>query len=226
MTNTDDLLVVTSFDQSIATEDLSILDRIDSILEEAVREKNAYIALNACKSLVRVAKTSGIGLAKMLYHIYSKWDEFEIQDAFEDIVYEYVGLHKYTVHKYVRVWAMHQENKIPEKYEKEILQRNIKDQIPIANALVQGYKIEDENWEKLVDASDFTEVAKIVREDIKLKEPSIDALRLRIDNGGGIWAYKAGEKRLVGALNINNTDEIVKQAVQRIINNCGIMEDS
>lgn len=226
MTNTDELLVVTSFDQSIDTDDLTILDRIDSILDEAVREKNAYIALNACKQLVRVAKTSGLGLAKILYHIYAKWDEFGIQDNFEDIVYEYVGLHKYTVHKYVRVWAMHQEKKIPAKYEQEILQRNIKDQIPIANALVQGYKIEDENWDKLVDASDFTEVAKIVREDIKGKEPSIDALRLRIDNGGGIWAYKAGEKRLVGALNINNADEIVKQAVQRIINNCGIMEDS
>jgi hypothetical protein len=162
----------------------------------------------------------------MLYHIYSKWDEFEINDAFEDIVYEYVGLHKYTVQKYVRVWAMHQENKIPEKYEQDILQRNIKEQIPIANALVQGYKIDDEHWDKLVDASDFTEVAKIVREDIKGKEPSIDALRLRIDNMGAIWAYKAEKKRLVGALNVRDEDEIVKQAIQRIINNCGIMEES
>jgi hypothetical protein len=226
MTQTDDIMLVTSFDQSIATEDLSILDRIDSILDEAVKAKNAYIALNACKSLVRVAKTSGIGLAKMLYHIYSKWDEFEINDAFEDIVYEYVGLHKYTVQKYVRVWAMHQENKIPEKYEQDILQRNIKEQIPIANALVQGYKIDDENWDKLVDASDFTEVAKIVREDIKKKEPSIDALRLYLTKMGAIMAYKGGKTRMVGTLNIRDVDEIVKQAIQRIINNCGIMEDS
>lgn len=226
MTNTDELLITTSFDQSIQTEDLSILDRIDSILDEAVKAKNAYIALNACKSLVRVAKTSGIGLAKMLYHIYAKWDEFEINDAFEDIVYEYVGLHKYTVQKYVRVWAMHQENKIPEKYEQEILQRNIKEQIPIANALVQGYKIDDEHWDKLVGASDFTEVAKIVREDIKKKEPSIDALRLYLTKMGAIMAYKGGKTRMVGTLNIRDVDEIVKQAIQRIINNCGIMEDS
>lgn len=226
MTQADEIMLVTSFDQSIQTEDLSILDRIDSILDEAVKAKNAYIALNACKSLVRVAKTSGIGLAKMLYHIYAKWDEFEINDAFEDIVYEYVGLHKYTVQKYVRVWAMHQENKIPEKYEQEILQRNIKEQIPIANALVQGYKIDDEHWDKLVDASDFTEVAKIVREDIKKKEPSIDALRLYLTKMGAIMAYKGGKTRMVGTLNIRDADEIVKQAIQRIVNNCGIMEDS
>jgi hypothetical protein len=226
MTNTDELLIVTSFDQSIDTEDLSILDRIDKVLATAIETKNAYIALNACKELVQVSKISGLGLAKMLYSIFSKWDEFGIEDKFEDIVYEYVGLHKYTVQKYVRVWAMHQENRIPEKYEKEILQRNIKEQIPIANALVQGYKIEDDDWERLSNASDFTEVAKIVREDIKGKEPSIDALRLRIDNMGGIWAYKADKKKLAGALNIRDENEIVKQAIQRIINNCGIMEDS
>ena|SRR3989337_1568787 len=222
----DDLMIVTSFDQSLDTEDLSILDRIDKILAEAVKQKDAYIALNACKTLVQVSKTSGLGLAKILYYIYTDWEDFGIEDKFEDIVYEYVGLHKYTVHKYVRVWAMHQENRIPAKYEQDIMQRNIKEQIPIANALVQGYDINEDNWEKLSNASDFNEVARIVREDIKNKEPSIDALRLRLDNMGAIWAYKAGEKRLVGALNIKDADEIVKQAVQRIINNCGIMEDA
>lgn len=226
MSQTDELLLVTSFDQSIDTEDLSILDRIDKILAKAVAEKDAYIALNACKSLVTVSKISGLGLAKILYNVFTLWDEFEIQDAFDDVVYEYVGLHKYTVHKYVRVWAMHQEKRIPAKYEQEILQRNIREQIPIANALVQGYKIDDENWDKLSNASDFNEVAKIVREDIKGKEPSIDALRLQLGIMGEIWAYKAGQKRLVGALNIRDEDEIVKQAIQRIINNCGIMEDS
>ena len=222
----DELMLVTSFDQSLDTEDLSILDRIDKILAEAVKQKDAYIALNACKTLVQVSKTSGLGLAKILYYIYTDWEDFGIEDKFEDIVYEYVGLHKYTVHKYVRVWAMHQENRIPAKYEQDIMQRNIKEQIPIANALVQGYDINEDNWEKLSNASDFNEVARIVREDIKNKEPSIDALRLRLDNMGAIWAYKAGEKRLVGALNIKDADEIVKQAVQRIINNCGIMEDA
>ena len=226
MTNMDELLLVTSFDQSIQTNDLSILERIDKILDKAVENKDAYIALNACKELVQVSKISGLGLAKMLYHIYAKWDEFGITDPFEEVVYEYIGLHKYTVQKYVKVWAMHQENRIPAKYEQDILQRNIKDQIPIANALVQGYKIEDEDWDKLVDASDFNEVAKIVREDIKKKEPSIDMLRLHIDNMGGLWATKAGIRKLIGALNIRDENEIVKQAVQRIINNCGILEES
>lgn len=226
MSKADEIMLITSFDQSIQSDDMSVLEVIDGIIKEAVEKKNAYIALNACKSLVTVSKMSGLGLAKILYSIYNKWDEFNIEDEFEDVVYEYVGLHKYTITKYLRVWAMHYEKKIPEKYEKDILQRNIMEQIPIANTLVKGYTIDDENWEKLSNAADFNEISKIVRQDIQGKEPSIDALRLYIDDMGGLWAYKAGDRKLVGALNVNDGNEIVKQAIQRIINNCGIMEES
>jgi NDP-sugar pyrophosphorylase family protein len=226
MTINDELLVITPFDQSIDSDDLSILERVDKILGEAVKQKNAFIALNACRSLVQVAKTSGLGLAKILYMTYFHWDEFNIEDKFEDIVYEYVGLHKYTVSRYVRVWAMHQEKKIPAKFEQQILQRNINDQIPIATALVQGYKIQDDQWDRLANAADFQEISHIVRQDIKGKEPSVDALRLHIDRMGIIWAYRGAEKRIVGNLEVQEEDEIIKQAIQRIINNCGITEES
>ena len=222
----DDMVLVTPFDQSIDTNDLSILDRIDKILQEAVVKKDAYIALNVCRSLYQAAKISGLALAKILYFIYANWKEFGIEDKFEDTVYEYVGLHRYTVQKYIRVWGMHEENKIPAKFEKEIIQRNILEQIPIANALKKGYEIDDEHWEKLSNASDFHEISKIVRQDIEGKEPSINALILHIDNIGSIWAYKAGQKRFIGNLEIKDEDEIVQQAIQRILTNCGIMEDS
>lgn len=226
MKNSDEIMLVTPFDQSIDNDDLSMLDRIDKILEDALKSKNAYIALDACKSLVQVAKISGLGLSKILYFIYYHWDEFGIDDNFEDIVYEYVGLHKYTVSRYVRVWGMHQEKKIPAKFEQEILQRNIKDQIPIATALKQGYKIDDRQWSELASASDFQEIAEIVREDIKGKDRRKGTLQLFIDKMGTIWATKEGTKRFVGSLEVKDKDEIVQQAIQRIIGNSGIRENS
>lgn len=225
-TNSDELMLITPFDQSIENDDLSILDRIDEILKEAIEKKNAYIALNACKSLIQVTKISGLGLAKILYFIYMNWDEFGIEDEFEDVVYEYIGLHKYTVNRYVRVWGMHQEKKIPEKFEKEILQRNIKDQIPIATAIKQGYVIEEEDWSKLANASDFQEVSQIVREDIKGKERRKGTLQIFIDSMGSIWAIKEGWRKFVGSLEIKDEDEMVQQAIQRIISNSGIRENS
>ena len=226
MSRLDDLMIVTSFDQSIDSRDLSILDRINIIMDEAIEKHDAYIALDVCKTLRQAAKISGLGLAKILYLIYQHWDDFDVEDAFEDVVYEYVGLHKYTVQKYIKVWGMHQEKIIPAKFEEEIIQKNIGEQIPIANALKQGYKIDEPTWNKLANASDFHEVAKIVREEVKNKPPSVDALRLYLDGLGAIWAYKGNEKKSIGVLNINDEDDIVQQAIQRIINNCGIMEES
>lgn len=226
MSQTDDLMLVTAFDQSVDNQDLTILDKVGEIIDDAVKKKNAYIALNACKSLVQISRTSGLGLAKILYLIYVNWEDFGIKDEFESVVYDYVGLHKYTVNKYIRVWGMHQEKRIPEKFEEKIIQRNIRDQIPIANALKQGYKINEKEWDKLANAPDFSEVSRIVREDIKHKPMSVDALRLYLDKNGTIYAYQNNQKEIVGALNIHNENEMVQQAVQRIINNSGILEES
>lgn len=226
MTQNDEMMLVTAFDQSIDTQDLTILDKVGEIIDDAVTKKNAYIALNACKSLVQISRTSGLGLAKIIYLIYVNWEDFGIQDKFEDVVYDYVGLHKYTINKYIRVWGMHQEKQIPEQFEEKIIQRNIRDQIPIANALNQGYKINEDEWDKLANASDFSEVSRIVREDIKKKPMSVDALRLQMDGMGTIWAWKGGKKGMVGTLNIHEQDEMVQQAIQRIINNSGILEES
>jgi hypothetical protein len=220
----DELLLVSALDQSIDTDDESVMKRVDEIWKEAIKQKNAYIALNACKSLIQITKISGIGLAKILYLIYSNWDEFDIKDDFEDIVYEYIGLHKQTVDKYVKVWEMHQDNKIPEKFEKAIMQRNIKDQIPIAIALKQGYEIKEKEWGKLANASDFSEISKIVREEVKGKEPTKGSLYLYLDKMGTIWAVRGGQREFVGSLEIHSDIEFVKQAIQRIIKNTGMME--
>jgi hypothetical protein len=224
MTSTDDLLLTTPFDQSIDTDDLTVLDRVDKILNDAILHKNAYIALDACKALLQVAKISGLGLAKILYVIYSNWDVFEIEESFESIVYEYIGLHKYTVNRYVRVWGMHQEKQIPEQFEEKIMQRNIKDQIPIATALKQGYKIDSEQWGKLADAADFQEVSQIVREDIKGKERKKGTLLMFLNADGSIWATKEGERIYVGSLQVHDKNELVQQAIQRIMDNTPIRE--
>jgi len=224
--NSDELLFVTPFDQSIDTDDLSILERVDALIKESIEKKNAYIALNACKSLLQVAKISGLGLAKILYLIYDNWEIYGVEDAFEDVVYEYIGLHKYTVNRYVRVWEMHENKKIPEKYEQRILQRNIKDQISIASAMKQGFAIADEQWDNLANAADYQEVAAIVREEIKKAEPKKGTLMLFMDDIGLIWATKEGIRKFVGSLEVKDEDEMVQQAIQRIISNAGIRESS
>lgn len=226
MTNkNDELLTIGQFDQEIDTNDDWLLEKIDAIINEALHKQDVFVALNSCKTLKSIIKTSGIGLSKLLYLIYYYWDEFGIDDKFDDVVFEYVGLHRHTVERYVKVWGMYAENKIPEEFIKEIQKKNIKDQIPIANALAQGYIISQGNWEELAEAPDYSTVAQIIMEDVKQAEPRKSSLKISIDERGTIWAKKGNESRkFVGSLEIYSDEEIVKMAVQRIIKNSGMLE--
>ena len=222
----NDLLDITSdFDQELVTGDDWLLNKIDRVIEQAIAEHNAYIALDTCKSLKSIIKTSGLGLAKLLYLIYSNWSEFQIQEDFEEVVYEYTGLHKHTVSRYTRVWAMYAENRVPEEYKQEILEKNIRDQIPIANALMQGYEITKADWKNLAEAPDYNAVSQVILEDVKEKPYRSNALRLVIDRMGTIWAKRGDEpRRFVGSLEINSDEPAVQQAIQRILKNTGILE--
>lgn len=221
----DELLMIGQFDQEIDVDDGWLLEKIDNIIQEALAQKDVYIALNSCKTLKSIIKTSGIGLSKLLYLIYHYWDEFGVEDEFEDIVFEYVGLHRHTVERYVRVWGMYAESKVPARFVQEIQKKNIKDQIPIANALVQGYTITPANWEALADAPDYNTVAQIIMEDVKQQESRKSSLKIYVDDRGTIWAKKGDEPRkFVGSLEIHSDEEIVKMAIQRIIKNTGMLE--
>src|SRR5574343_502470 len=137
---TDELIIDTSLDQPIPTDNEEILQRIEEIIRKSVEEHNAYTALDACKTLVQVSKVSGVALAKALYLIEKNWNEYNETDKFEDVVYIYIGLHKHTVERYTVLWKMYAEKLIPDKVSEDIQQHNIKSQIPIALALEQGYE--------------------------------------------------------------------------------------
>jgi hypothetical protein len=221
---TDELLVFTGLDQSIPSDNDWALKRIEEILSESVEEHDAYLALDACKFLVQVSKVSGLALAKALYFIKKNWSSYELEDEFEDIAYIYIGLHKYTVERYTATWKMYDEKLIPDKFVERIQRHNVKAQIPIANALKQGFEINENEWNKLANAPDITTVSKIIREDIKGKSPRKGSLQLYIDDLGSVWGYQDSEKEFVGSLEIDSDSDIVQKAIARIKDASGILE--
>ena len=219
----DELLVISPLDQSIEIQDEDgVLDKIRKIINESIEEKNAQKALHVCYQIVKILKLGGLALAESLYMISSHWEELGVNDEFEDTVASRTGLNRATVQRYVSVWSMYAENKIPEPYQEQIRQMNIKSQIPIALALDAGYEIDDEQWEELVEAPDFSTVNATMR-DIKGKEPRSHALLLMMDREGGIKAIKNEKQVYVGWLNIDDEDEIVQQAISRIEKGSGLL---
>ena len=219
----DELLIISPLDQSLDVEDEDgVLDKIRTIITNSIEEKDAKKALHVCYQIVKILKLGGLALAESLYMISSHWKELDVHDSFEDAVSSRTGLNKSTVQRYVSVWSMYAQEKIPSAYREQVKQMNIKSQIPIAQALDAGYEIDDDEWEELVDAPDFSTVNAKMR-DIKGKEPRSHALILMIDRAGGIKVIKKEEQRYVGFLNISDENEIVQQAISRIQKGSGIL---
>jgi hypothetical protein len=204
-------------------DDTAILERVDQVVGESLEQKDVYIALDFGRGLIQVSQLSGIALAKLFYLLRDKWELFELGDDFDSVAYSYVGRSKATVDRYVRVWEMYEKNIIPEKFEEEIRQKNIKDQIYIATLPAQGYEPDEDEWQDIVDAPDYNSVAKKVR-DIKGKEPTKSALLIFMGEDGTLSAQQEDETQFVGYLNVDDAGDIAEKAIQRIIRSVGILQ--
>ena len=220
----DELLIISPLDQSLDVEDDDhVLDKIEKMIMDSIENNDYLKAIHICTQLIQITKLSGLALAKSLYLIKSNWSKFSINDNFEDVLTSRTGLTKATIQRYTSVWSMYDKGLIPELYVDNIRQMNIKSQIPIAQALDAGYEIDDEEWEELADATDFSTVNAMLR-DIKGKEPRSHALVLMMDRDGGIKAIKKDQQKYVGWLNISDEDEIVQQAISRITRGGGVLQ--
>lgn len=223
MNNGDEIIIINSLDQDLTIRDENqILDRVTALLMQSIEEKNINKALNICKQLYGIAKLSGLALAKTLYLIKANWEKFEVNDNFDDVITAVTGLHKHTVQTYTAVWDVYENGKIPQKFEEDIMGKNIKLIVPIALTLNQGYDIDETDWEELATANDFSTINAKLRE-IKGKEPRSHALVLLMDRDGGIKAIKNNEQKYIGWLNTSDENEIVQQAIERLIKGGGIL---
>lgn len=219
---TDELVVVSPLDQALDTENIELLDWIRSKGEESLQQHDISIIVAPLQAMVKMAKMNGLGLACGLYFIKKHWEEYKIDDEFTDYAFVELGLHRHTIDRYVDVWAMYDTNAVPDDFAPRIMQQNIKSQIPIAKAVAQGYEIDDATWEDLADATDYTEVAKIVRE-VKGREPRKGSMQIFLDRDGTLHAISDGMMYEIGYLNTMEEDDVVEKAVERIVNNSGIL---
>ncbi len=218
-----DLMEINGLDQSLPVDDTAILNKVDAIIEASIEMKNPYHALDFGRDLIQVSQLSGIALAKLFYLLKDIWDGFEIGDDFDTVAYAYVGRSKDTVDRYVRVWEMYEHKLIPEEFETEIRQKNIKDQIYIASMSAQGYEPDDDEWQEIVDAPDYNSVSAQVRK-IKGKKPRKSALLIFISEDGSLTAEQKGITQYVGFLNIDESGDIREKAIQRLLRTAGVLQ--
>jgi hypothetical protein len=200
-----------------------VMDAVDTVLEVLWQSGNLDNAIKASNSLGMIEEISGKAKAK-LWHGWQRWwsetgQDEKRNDTFEDMMEAETGNKAVTVKRYVNVWKYVDECIIP----KDVQERPMRDLIPIATALSQGYEFEKDDWKKLARASNSSEVLEIVRTK-KGSEPRKSGIQITLDRQGSLWAWKENKKYYVGVLEVNDTNEVVKKAIQRITDSSGIQE--
>lgn len=220
---TDELVLYGQFDQVRNTEHHEIIDQIVNEMKHAVETHDIACATGILDSLVKIMKVAGIALAKILLIFDDNWDEFEVEDNPYDYLSSIVGLSKENTERYIRVAKMLRDDVKPEIAEM-LEQKPIGNLIPVANAIHQGYEIEDQQWTEIIDAPDHKTISTYVREQIKQVEPRKSYLGLWVDRDGSLWAFRDDRRVFIGSLEINITDdELIQQAIARILKNSNII---
>jgi hypothetical protein len=200
----------------------SLLDRVDSIIQESVEQNDPDIAGDAIKYLMGVSRISGLSLAKLIYTFKYQWEKFNRRDGFEVYIRDHAGITKVTVKRYYRVWEMLVSGDIPKEYADGIKLQPIKCQIPIATMWKKGWEVEPHQWMRLAQAPDPSTVGKIIRE-IKKVEPKKGSLQITIEEDGSLIAWKNDQRYFVGHLNVQDKEEVVQQAIDRIVGDGRVM---
>jgi hypothetical protein len=193
---------------AVALEDLKRSDNIDSI----------DVAEDTLLGLQRI---SGKALASLLYGKKEWWKDSKQDDVskctFEDYESSRHGLKSTVIDRYVVVWE--KMSLLPEQFQL----RPIRDLIPVAKALEQGYEIGKEVWKSLIKATSNAEIVDIIRK-VKGKSARKSSRQLKMERDGTIKVWIGTQGKFVGYLDIKSEDEDVMAAVARILGNSGIVK--
>lgn len=221
----DELEISTSLDQTILYNSTKVEAEVDHIIEQAIQHKDAYMIINKATEFIGGFRTFGLGLAKLLYKANQNWDKLDVSDNFIDMMFEGTGLSRTTIDRYISVWEKYESNTIPPQYQERFKLMPIKNQIPVAKALEQGYEISDAQWQSIITAPDNNTLLAEMRT-IKNVEPRKGSLVIKMKRNGDLVAYYQNSQTFLGWLDPNEkNDPVLEKCIGRIIQGAGILRE-
>ena len=124
-----------------------------------------------------------------------------------------------TVDRYINVWDKIDQEMIP----KAVQEKPMRELVPIASMLSQGFEPTKREWTKIELTSNSSELSAVIRE-IKGKKPRKSGLTIQMERDGSLYVYKDDDRFYIGYLDLNeekNPD--VEKAIERIISGANII---
>ena len=206
-----------------ALTEADVMSAIDDVILKLRQTNDMSEVIHTTNVMDKINKVSGLAKAKLLWG----WDlwyketgqEEKRGDVFEDMVESETGTKPITTKRYINTWSYIEDCIIP----KEVQERRMDDLVKIATVLSHGYDISKDVWKKLARASNSSEVGEILRI-VTGKKARKSGLNIVLTRDGSLNVWKDDKKHFVGYLEVNSEDEVVKKAIQRIIDNAGVTE--
>ena len=140
------------------------------------------------------------------------------QEDFGDYIESTTSTKRVTVQRYVNYWEQVEQERIP----KNIQERPMRDLVPIAKMLEQGFEPSKAEWIKLNLASNSSELSEVIRE-VKGKKPRKSGMKIQIERDGSLYAYKDNRRVYVGFLDLKEQDDLLLKAIERILDGAQII---
>jgi hypothetical protein len=201
-----------------------VYQAVDTVIEKLYRTGDLSEATQALNVLDQIGEISAHAKARLLYGMSRWWLETEHPDNFFDYIESMTSRNRrVVVERYVLVQECIEQGKIPEL----LTELPMRDLIPIANAVSQGYEISDKAAKKILIASSSNEIGAIIR-DVKNKPPRKSARTIKLKRDSSLYTYNGtGRGKFLGWLDMETyeKDIDVKEAINRILKAVGIIRE-
>ena len=207
--------IITINDQPITEKD--VMQGIDNVLVNLNDTGDLAGATKVLNALDTLNNVTGKAKAKLLWGMQRWYAQVKPEEEFSDYIESTTTTKKVTVDRYVSVWTFIDNESIP----KAIQKKPMRELVPIANMLKQGFDPSKREWEKIELASNPSELGEVIRK-IKKKKARKSKIRLEWDREGSLYLWKENVRKYVGFL-VRDGDKDVEEAIERILSGANII---
>lgn len=193
----------------------NFLTSAESIAKEVVATKNFKAGFQFVREVYEMKNTLDDGAGMVLNEMAGAWvPEEQEGESFEQASLRLANLHPETVRRHLKIQEAIPH--IPEPYREEIRSLGVKSKIQIAEAVLSGYEISDEDYRDLAEAVDEREVGRICRK-VKNVEPRSNWYSLVVDQNGRVFINTIRGCTELFRMPVESDDPDVQKGIDAII---------
>ena len=201
-----------------------ITDGVETILDEAIEQKNPEIAFNLARQLIKKQQIGWVALAHWCYLMEQRWEYLGGQEDFLTVASMKLNKSRETLRRYLEIWKWVMEEPDHGRARLEALcQKPLQGLWYIKTAAKEGQLTEDD-WEEIERAPDIASL-KEIRDRVRGNYGRAkDALRIMLEPDGTLKASKGGDYVVIGLLNVHLQDNnpVIRAAIERIVRTAGV----